>query len=292
MSPALRRALIATSIILAIAIGLAFAGSSNSQQIGGFPVFAICIILAFLIHWIAFIPAMFNQTEKYFDLTGGISNVALPLVATLLTPNVDIRGWLLAFLIVVWGGRLGMFLFRRIQAAGHDSRFDEMKTQPPRFFVTWSLSALWSSLSLAAALAAITSFSQKPLGIIAIIGLLVWIAGFAIEVVSDQQKTAFKADPKNKGKFIDSGLWAWSRHPNYFGEIVLWIGIAIIALPVLQGWQLATLISPIFVIVLLTRISGLPMLEDKADKKWGGQPDYEAYKANTPILIPRPPVSN
>lgn len=289
MSPAIRRFLIATTIILTLAIGLAFAGSDNGQQVGNTPVFAICIALAFAIHWLAFIPAMLNQTEKFFDLTGGISNVTLPLFAALLTSNVDIRGWLLTFLIVVWGGRLGLFLYQRIQTAGHDSRFDVMKTKPMRFFVTWSLSALWSSLSLAAALAAITSSIQKPLGIIGIIGLLVWIIGFAIEVTADQQKTAFKADPKNKGNFITSGLWSWSRHPNYFGEIVLWIGIALIALPVLSGWQFATLISPIFVIVLLTRISGLPMLEAKADKTWGGQKDYEAYKANTPVLIPKPP---
>jgi steroid 5-alpha reductase family enzyme len=121
----------------------------------------------------------------------------------------------------------------------------------------------------------------------AILGFLVWAFGFAFEVVADSQKSCFNADPANKGKFIQTGLWSRSRHPNYFGEIVLWVGIAIIAIPVLQGWQWIAMISPLFVTLLLTRVSGVPLLEKKADKKWGGQEGYETYKKNTPVLIPR-----
>ena len=121
------------------------------------------------------------------------------------------------------------------------------------------------------------------------IGFIVWLIGFAIEVIADQQKSAFKANPANKDKFIKSGLWSWSRHPNYFGEIVLWVGVMIIALPVLRGWQWVALISPIFITLLLTRISGIPMLETRADEKWGGQKEYENYKAGTSVLIPMPP---
>jgi steroid 5-alpha reductase family enzyme len=145
------------------------------------------------------------------------------------------------------------------------------------------------TLSLAAALAAITTELRLPLGVFALIGFLVWVFGFGFEVIADRQKSQFKESPDNEGKFINTGLWSWSRHPNYFGEIVLWIGVALIAFPVLRGWQLITLISPIFIILLLTRISGVPMLETRADEKWGGQDDYESYKANTPVLIPRPP---
>ena len=120
-----------------------------------------------------------------------------------------------------------------------------------------------------------------------LVGFLVWAVGFAIEVVADSQKSRFSANPDNKGKFIQTGLWSRSRHPNYFGEIMLWIGVAIIALPVLRGWQWVALISPVFVTLLLTRVSGVPLLEKKADKKWGGQADYESYKKRTPELIPR-----
>ena len=140
---------------------------------------------------------------------------------------------------------------------------------------------------MAAALVAITTSTRKELDLFALVGFLVWAIGFSIEVIADTQKSRFSANPDNRGKFIQTGLWSRSRHPNYFGEIVLWIGVAVIAIPVLQGWQWIALISPVFVTLLLTRVSGVPLLEKKADKKWGGQEDYEAYKKNTSMLIPR-----
>jgi steroid 5-alpha reductase family enzyme len=111
--------------------------------------------------------------------------------------------------------------------------------------------------------------------------------GFALEAVADQQKRRFRERPENAGRFIATGLWAWSRHPNYFGEILLWTGVALVALPALDGWQLATLLSPVFVTLLLTRVSGVPLLEERADARWGDDPEYLAYKKRTPLLVPR-----
>jgi len=145
---------------------------------------------------------------------------------------------------------------------------------------------------MAAALAAVTSTHRQPLGWWAAGGTAIWALGLAVEAIADLQKSRFRALPANRGRFIATGLWAWSRHPNYFGEIVLWIGVALVALPVLRGWQLVTLISPLFVAVLLTRISGVPILERRADETWGGQDEYEAYKRRTPVLIPRPPTNS
>ena len=292
MTKAERSAIIAMPIILIIAVLLALAGSANGHVIGAIPLFALCIMLAFVIQWVVFIPSYLGKTEKFYDLTGSLTYLTVISVAVLLSPNADARSVLLLIIIAIWAVRLGSFLFLRIRADGHDGRFDQIKVSFPRLLMTWSLQGLWVCFSTAAALAAITTIDKKPMGALAVIGLLVWIAGFAIEVTADRQKSQFRKDKVNKGKFIQTGLWAWSRHPNYFGEIVLWIGVAIIALPVLSGWQYATLISPLFIIFLLTRISGVPLLEARADKKWGGQPDYEAYKAKTSVLIPKRPATD
>jgi len=288
MKKADRSALVAIVIVILLGLGIAWAGSQGGATAFGIPIFALAVGLAFLIQWLVFIPAYLLQSESFFDLTGSITYISVTAIAVLLSPVVDGRSILLLALVVIWAARLGTFLFRRIRKAGKDARFDELKPSFPRFLSTWTLQGLWVTFTLAAALTAITTTTRKDLGLFALIGFLVWVFGFAIEAIADAQKSRFRADPKNKGRFIHTGLWAWSRHPNYFGEIVLWIGVAIIALPVLRGWQWITLISPVFVALLLTRISGVPMLEKRADEKWGGQEDYEVYKKRTPVLILRP----
>ena len=284
-----RGSLIGVVVVVLIGAGLAFAGSQGGHKVSGFSIYALCIALSFLIQWIAFIPSYLNRTEKFYDLSGGITYITVTLMAMLLTPDVDARSLLLAGIVIVWAVRLASFLFLRIRAAGEDRRFREIKQSFARFLLTWTLQGLWVSFSLAAALAAITSTLRLDLDLFAWIGAFIWLTGFAIEVAADRQKSAFNARSENKGKFISTGLWSWSRHPNYFGEIVLWIGVAIIALPILRGWQWATLISPVFIILLLTRISGIPMLENRANQKWGGEAEYESYKARTSVLIPLPP---
>ena len=283
------RALLATVLVVIIAAGLAAAGSQGGYKVGGIPVYALCVALAVLVQWVAFIPAWLNRTEKFYDLTGSITYLTVTLTALLLSPGTDTRAWLSGGLVAIWAARLGSFLFLRSRAAGEDRRFREIKQSFARFLLAWTLQGLWVAFSLAAALAAITSTLRLDLDLFAALGTLTWLAGFLIEVVADRQKSAFNAKPENKGKFIQSGLWSWSRHPNYFGEIVLWVGIMVIALPVLRGWQWVALISPVFITLLLTRISGIPMLENRADQKWGGEAGYESYKARTSILVPLPP---
>jgi steroid 5-alpha reductase family enzyme len=284
-----RQALIAIPFSVLFAIGIAWAGSQGGYSVAGIPIFGQLAALAFLIQWLAFIPAYVKRTQAFYDLIGSLTNITVILSAVLLTPVVDGRAWLMTVLIILWAGRLGYFLVSRVRRDGEDRRFQEITRSFLRFLLAWTMQGLWVTLTLAAALAAITSTNKAPLDLFALAGSLVWLAGFTIEVVADQQKRRFHARPGNRDSFIRDGLWSWSRHPNYFGEIVLWIGVAVIALPVLRGWQVVTLISPVFVALLLTRISGIPMLEARADEKWGGQPDYEAYKAGTPSLIPRLP---
>jgi steroid 5-alpha reductase family enzyme len=287
MKTADRNSLITFLVLIVIGYLFALAGSQGGASMAGIPLFALSVGLIFLIQWIAFIPAFIFQTEKFFDLTGSITYISVIIMAVAFGKAMDVRTILLATLVVVWAIRLGTFLFSRIQKAGKDDRFDEFKPSFIRFLNVWTIQALWVTFTMAAALVAITTTARKEFDLFAAAGLLVWILGFAIEVIADAQKSRFSANPENKGKFIQTGLWARSRHPNYFGEILLWIGIALIALPVFQGWQWVALISPVFVTFLLTRVSGIPLLEKKADKKWGGQEDYESYKAKTPVLIPK-----
>ena len=280
----------AIGIAVMIGVAVAWAGSDSGDRIGAVPVFALCAALAFAINWLAFVPAAIARTERYYDLVGGISYISVTILAVLLSSDLDLRATLVAVMILIWSFRLAAFLFRRILKAGSDSRFDDIKKEPLRFLMAWTLQGLWVLLTAAAALAVITGGTREPLGFVGVVGIAIWTIGILIESIADWQKSRFKDDPDNEGKYIDAGLWSWSRHPNYFGEIVLWTGMAIVAIPVLEGWQWMTLISPLFVTFLLTRVSGIPALEQKADDRWGGQDDYERYKQRTPVLVPKPPA--
>ena len=287
MKTADRNLLIVFPMLVLIGRLVAAAGSQGGSHVAGLPVFALLVGLAFLIQWLVFVPAYWRQTEKFFDLTGSLTYITLSTLALLLSAGVDGRAILVWALVVIWAARLGTFLFSRIKKGGKDDRFDEIKPSFIRFLNVWTLQGLWVTFTLIAALVTITTTNRRELDLFALVGFLVWIFGFAMEVVADHQKSRFNADPNSQGKFIQTGLWSRSRHPNYFGEITLWTGVMIIALPVLQGWQWVALISPVFVTLLLTRVSGIPLLEKKADQKWGGQENYEAYKKATPVLIPR-----
>ena len=278
-------------IVASVVVGalVILAGSDGSSTVGSIAVFAVCGILAYVINWAVFVPSNAAKTEHYFDLTGSATYVMVTAVALLLSDDLDARAVIVGAMVFVWALRLGSFLFRRVRRDGRDGRFDEIKVNPLRFFMTWTLQGLWVLLTAACALAIITGMDREPIGWIGIVGIAVWLGGFAIEVVSDRQKSAFKRDPANRGRFISSGLWAWSRHPNYFGEIVLWTGIAVIALPVLSGWRWVSLISPFFVALLLIRVSGIPMLEARAEKRWGDDEEYQRYVEKTPVLVLRPP---
>lgn len=275
-----------TFIALLLGAGIGWAGSQGSAAWGELPLFAVAGIVIYLIHWLVFIPSYIYQTEHYFDLTGSITYLSSLAAVAILHPALDTRGLVFCLLIAIWAIRLGSFLFTRVKRAGSDSRFDLIKINFFRFLLTWTLSGTWVYVTMAAGLAAVSSADSLSLDVFFVAGLALWLAGFGFEVTADTQKTRFRADPANEGKFITSGLWSISRHPNYFGEIVLWIGIAVIAFPVLSGWQYITLISPVFVIFLLTRVSGINLLERAGKQRWGDDPDYRAYLDSTPSLVP------
>jgi len=114
----------------------------------------------------------------------------------------------------------------------------------------------------------------------------VWFVGLVLEATADLQKYRFSRDPKNKGAWIDEGVWRYSRHPNYFGEILVWVGVYLLAFPALIGWEkVIGLASPVLIICLLLFVSGVPLLEKAADARWGNEPAYKRYKRRTSILI-------
>ena len=266
-----------------------------------FLTFGLCIILAnltgiqnitysvliiFLIHLLVFIPSYYYQTEKFFDLTGTVSYVSSVLFIFFKSNTVEsinLGSLVLSTLIIIWSLRLGTFLFLRIKKAGKDRRFNQIKKSFSWFFMTFSISGMWVTICSICALTGVANgiiFSS-----ITIIGIVIFLIGFTIEIIADSQKTKFRAKDGNKDKFISSGLWKYSRHPNYLGEIILWLGISLISLSSLEGFQYVTLISPIFTYLLLVNVSGINLLEKSGDKKWGKLESYKKYKEKTPRLI-------
>ena len=247
------------------------------------------VFLAFAIQWIAFIPAYIFQTEKFYDLTGSLTYLLVIWYSLTLSSdqftNLNGANIVIVLLISLWAIRLGSFLFMRIHHDGEDKRFRSIKPSASQFFMTWTLQGLWVSLCSMCALTAISSNTGIVTNAFFYIGLALFILGFAIEVMADMEKSAFKANQDNKDKFITTGLWARSRHPNYFGEIVLWTGIAVMSFSSLEGLQYLTLISPIFTYLLLVYVSGVRMLEARGDLKWGDDPAYQEYKKKTPVLF-------
>ena len=286
------RALIVHIVVFFIAIGVVWSGADGGQFLNGgldtgLTIFASCALIAFIVQWIALIPAYLLKTEHFYDLTGGATYLVVIIFAFVQSEQHDLRSIILTCLVVIWALRLGSFLFLRVRKQGSDSRFDDIKLNFWRFSIAWTVQGLWVLITAGAAIAAITSSQKTDFGLMGAVGLLLWLIGFSMEALADNQKRIFRQQRDTQKEFIQTGLWARSRHPNYFGEILLWIGVAVIAYPALYQWQLVTLVSPLFVILLLTKISGISLQEKQADERWADNADYQAYKKRTPVLIPK-----
>ncbi len=250
------------------------------------PPVLITALGAILVQWLAFGFAWKFKSERFFDLFGSGTFVFVVLIAALYSrSHLGLLDVALMVAVSLWAFRLGSFLVTRVRMVGFDRRFDAMKQDFSWFFMTWTLQGTWVVVTTAPVVTVIGDGSSQPLGLIEIVGLLIWLGGFSIEIIADDQKKKFRLSGSDT--FIQTGLWNRSRHPNYFGEIVLWTGLALAAFPSLDRFQLLTLISPLFVWALLVKISGVPMLEAKAERKWGSDRCYVEYKSRTPMLVPR-----
>ena len=267
--------------LIAFSISYGIANLTNSETVKN------AVLLSFLIHWILFIPAYILKTEKFFDLSGSFTYISIMIYVVSMRDDFysNIGNIILASFILIWATRLGSFLFFRIKKAGEDRRFREIKTSFTRFFMTWTLSGMWVSLCSMCALTAISSSEGVIMNPLFYMGSLIFLLGFIVEVVADRQKTIFRKKINNQNKFINTGLWSYSRHPNYVGEITLWTGVSIISCSSLEGSQYVSLISPIFTYLLLVYVSGVRQLEESGLKRWGDLDSYKEYLKNTPTLI-------
>ena len=274
-------------IILFFCFTLCYLASENTIVYLGYPLIYQIFILTFLVQFIVFLPSYYYQTEHYYDLTGGltfISVILFSLYAKYITLGLDLRSTIIGLMIIIWALRLSSFLFLRVKKVGEDIRFKEIKKSFSRFLIAFTLQGFWVFMCTFPALIVLTSSNFNP-DIFLIFGSILWLFGFLYEVIADKQKSNFNI--KNKGKFISSGLWSLSRHPNYFGEITLWTGITIISITVLSGFQYLALLTPFFIFRLLNNISGVNFLEDIGNKRWGSEKEYQTYLRETPKFFPK-----
>ena len=267
-----------------------------SQVFPGAPLMTQSLLGAFVldmgIQLVGWAFAAANQTEKFYDLFGSLAFASTAALTFTNSPGLPRQG-LITAMVCSWTARLGLFLFKRVMRDGGDSRFDEVKKQPGMFLVYWTMQGIWVWVTALPMFLVNGTSAQSPLFWGDYASLALWLVGLATEATADYQKFKFKADPANKGRFINTGLWSLSRHPNYFGEMLMWWGVAGVAVSMnaSPGVSVAALASPLFVTFLLTKVSGVPLLEKMADERWGNEKAYQTYKKNTPCIVPRLPGS-
>lgn len=242
--------------------------------------------LDFGIQWVLWLVAAFLKTEKFYDLAGSSTFILLTWQSIRWGGKLYVRQLIQSSCVTIWGLRLGLFLFQRVLQDGKDSRFDKARGNPALFFVFWTLQGVWVWMTLWPTLILNTASKDEKLNWKDYVGWSLWLVGFLIESIADHQKSQFRANPDNKGKWISTGLWGLCQYPNYFGEILMWSSLFLPASSVMSGYQHWSVISPIFVAYLVTRVSGVPLQEGQALKKWGHLAEYRMYRQSTAKLIP------
>ena len=230
---------------------------SPPTEVLGIPLMTLFFSGIFLVQWLGFGVAWTLKTERYYDLTGSLTYLVVVMLAWRLGQPASWGANLLFVAVAVWATRLGSFLFLRVIEVGEDQRFRHIKVSAPRFLMAWTLQGAWVAITVSAVLVALLPAQgapAEPRGVFSTtvfaLGYFVAIAGLALEIAADQQKKRFRKNPENRGRFIHTGLWSRSRHPNYFGEILFWLGLAVAATPSMSGIQYAAWLSPLFVYFL------------------------------------------
>lgn len=252
-------------------------------------VILISLAGALLINAVLFVIAFKLQSDKLTDISYALSFLALDVIAFLYARHRTAFSWVLLLLVALWGVRIGGFLLYRVLSVGKDRRFDGMRESPVRFGKFWLGQALTAWVLMLPV--TIAQYRGGELGLAVYAGICLWAIGLVVEALADYQKFAFKRDPSNRDKWIQQGIWRYSRHPNYFGEILVWTGIYVYTFTALQGLEkILGLASPLLIAAVLLFVSGVPILEKSADARWGRLKAYRVYKAHTRLLLPLPKV--
>ena len=235
-----------------------------------------------------FVIAAIRKTDVVTDLSYSLSFAVLAIVLPLTGASEPVQ-LVASLLVLAWAARLGVYLFRRILRMKVDHRFDEMREKPLRFARFWVLQAITVAVVMLPVSYLLGEGNPPGFGPWIAAGAAIWLAGLVIEAVADAQKFTFKTKGAEGERFITSGLWKYSRHPNYFGEILVWWGLFAFSVPFLAGAAFAVVLGPVFITLLLLFVSGIPLLEKSAESRYGDDPAYREYRRRTSVLVPLPP---
>ncbi len=247
------------------------------------------LIFSFAFNLVGFLLGYSFRSDKFTDISYALTFSAIALFGFLSSDKTPVQ-WIVTAVILLWAYRIGSYLFKRINFMGRDKRFDEMRDDFVKFGGFWLLQAVtvWLVMFPPSLLYGVESSTNVTA--LTLVGAGISVFGILFEGIADLQKFKFISDPNNKGKWISSGLWKYSRHPNYFGEIMMWIGIYLICIEWLTKTEVyLAAIGPASIIFMLLFVSGVPLLEKSADRKWGNKKEYRNYRDRTSILIPMPP---
>lgn len=251
----------------------------------------INLAIVLLINLVGFLVAFRLKTDKLTDFSYALSFIAVAITSLIRSGNINLPNIVLTALVTLWALRLGSYLVIRIRRWGKDKRFDEIRDNFTKFGSFWLAQGLTAWLVMIAPQMYMHQNQADEFGQYSYLGLIIFVGALLFEAVSDMQLYNFTGQEENRGKFINKGLWKYSRHPNYFGEISVWVGVWLYCFPALNMQQKAIgFITPLFIFVMIRFVSGVPKLEANAEKKWGEDKDYQAYKKRTGLLIPRPRI--
>jgi steroid 5-alpha reductase family enzyme len=233
---------------------------------------------------IIFLYALLKNDNSIVDIFWGLGFIVVAAYSFIKTGNLHTKTIVINLMVLIWGVRLAIHIFLRNKGKGEDFRYKAWRESWKCFnfrsyFQIFILQGIFMMI-VSCPVYFVNQFAEESFYFIDYIGILLFLAGFIFETISDYQLMLFRKMPGNKGKIITTGLWSISRHPNYFGETLLWWGISCFALPYHQGWIM--LISPVMITFLLRFVSGVPMLE----KKYKSHPDWKEYKEKTAVFVP------